>query len=116
MEELDTGRWVDGRRPDVGRQVVGHFGGAVSESGAELVGVHRVDASQAESVVPLEFVQVPDREFQYVGFFQLTDVLAFGLQRDHHQVLELVQAPVDPGAAFSFQQRFHNLIKKLFFY
>jgi len=40
VQELDAGGRVDGWRPDVGRQVVGYLGGAVRETGAELVGVH----------------------------------------------------------------------------
>jgi len=67
VQELDAGGRVDGRRPDVGSQVVGYLGGAVRETGAKLVGVHRVDAGQPESVVPFELVQVPDRQLQYVG-------------------------------------------------
>uniref|UniRef100_A0A2S2R9D0 Uncharacterized protein n=1 Tax=Sipha flava TaxID=143950 RepID=A0A2S2R9D0_9HEMI len=112
VEQLDAGGRVDGRRADVGRQVVGHLGGAVRETGAELVRVHGVHGPDAERVVLLQFVQVAHRQLQYVGLLQLAHVLTLGLQRHHHQVLEFVQAPVDASAAFPFQKRFHNLTGK----
>jgi len=56
---------------------------------------------------------MPDSQLEYVSFFQFADVLAFGLQGDHHQFFELIQAPVDAGTAFAFQHWFHDLIKKI---
>jgi len=53
-----------------------------------------------------------DSQLEYIGFFQFADVLALGLQGDHHQFFEFIQAPVDAGTAFAFQHGFHNLIKK----
>jgi len=63
--------------------------------------------------LPAQLVQMPDSQLEDVGFFQFTDVLAFGLQGDHHQFFELIQAPVDAGTAFAFQHWFHDLIKKI---
>jgi len=60
-------------------------------------------------VLSAQFVQVPHRKFQDVGLFQFADVLALRLQGDHHDFLEFVQAPVDPGATFAFQHWFHDL-------
>jgi len=81
VQEFDAGGRVDGRRTDVGREVVGHFGGAVRVPGAELVRVHRIRAggAQPERVPPFQFVQMPHGQLQYVGLFQFAHVLALGL-------------------------------------
>jgi hypothetical protein len=61
--------------------------------------------------LPAKLVQVAHCQLQYVSLFQFAHVLTLGLQRDHHQLLELVQAPVDTSAAFAFQHWFHDLEK-----
>jgi hypothetical protein len=50
-----------------------------------------------------------DSQLEYVGLFQFADVLTLGLQGDHHQFFEFIQAPVDASTAFAFQHRFHDL-------
>ena len=59
-------------------------------------------------------MQVADGEFQNIGLLQLghTGLAVFGGQSAGHQIFELVQAPVDPGAALSFQQWLCNLFEK----
>lgn len=94
-----------------GGQAPGHFGGAARVSRAESV--HLGNRVAGKALLTAQLVQVSDSEFEYVGLFQFADVLALGLQGDHHQFLELVQAPVDASAAFAFQHWFHDLNKKL---
>lgn len=61
--------------------------------------------------MPAKFVKMANGQFQNVGLFQFADVFALGLQGHDHQLLKLVQAPVDPGATFAFQHWFHDLEK-----
>ena len=99
-----------------GGQVAGHFGGAVAEPGAELVGVGSGGGGGAGGVVGetqglavAEFVQMTDGEFQHVGLLQFGEIFAFWGQCGAHQLLQFVKAPVDAGATFAFQHRLHNL-------
>jgi len=93
-----------------GGQASGNFGGAARVSRAESVHFGHWVAGKA--LLTTKFVQVSDSEFEYVGLLQFADVLALGLQGDDHKFFELVQAPVDAGAAFAFQHWFHDLNKK----
>ena len=62
-----------------------------------------------ETFCLLHLVQVANRQLEDVSFLQLGDVLALGLQRRRHDVLQLVQTLVDPCSTFPFEQRFHHL-------
>ena len=97
-----------------GGQVTRHFGGAVRESGAELVGVGggRNGRRQTERLTLAQFVQVAHRQFENVGLFQFGQILALGRQCGAHQFLEFVQTAIDACAAFAFQHGFHNLKNK----
>ncbi|CAA9995305.1 unnamed protein product [Nesidiocoris tenuis] len=95
-----------------GGEALGHFGGAVRVAGAEAVGVDDRRGAQRKALGFAQFVQVLNGQFQYVGLFQFADVLAFALQGCDHQLLQLVEAPVDPGSSFPFQHRFHHLNRR----
>jgi len=91
-----------------GGQAAGHFGGAVREAGAVAVGVSA--GLGVEALLFAQTVQVAHGQLKDIGLLQLGDVFALGLQSGHHQLLELVQAPIDACAAFAFKHWFHNLI------
>jgi len=57
----------------------------------------------------LHLVQMPDGQLQDVGLLQLGHVLTLSLESRGHDVLQLVQTLVDPGAPFSLQKRLHDL-------
>ena len=94
-------------------QISRHFGGAVGESGPEFV-LRRVGrrtaAAQSKCLTFSQLVQVADSQFQNVGFLQFGQIFAFRRQSRRHQLLQLVQTPVDPGTTFAFQHRLHNLL------
>lgn len=100
QRDVQTGR---------GGQAPGHLGRAARVTGPEPV--HFGYRVTGQPLLPAQLMQMPDRQFQYVGLFQFAHVFALGLQSDHHQLLEFVQAPVDPGATFAFQHGLHHLNK-----
>lgn len=89
------------------------LGGALAEAGLEAVavGAERGGALRGawRLVVLLQVVQVAHRQLQDVGLLQLGHVFALILQRRHHQLLQLVQTPVDPRPPLPFQQWLCNL-------
>lgn len=54
-------------------------------------------------------MEVAHCQLQDVGFLELGDVLAFGLEGGHHEVFELVEAAVDARAPLSLQHGLHHL-------
>jgi len=108
LHQLGTCGGVDDRLG--GGQVLGHFGGALGVAGAESVGV-RSFGGEPQSTLATEVVQVTDSQLQDVSLLEFRDVLPFGLQGSHHQLLELVQAPVDSGTTFALKHRLHHLDK-----
>ena len=94
-----------------GSQSDRHFASALSESGAEAVGAD--DGVGGQSALAAQLVKVTDGELENVGLFEFGHVVAvLGGQGGGHKILELVEAPVDPGASLSFQQRLGNLLKR----
>ena len=92
-----------------GGQGDGHFAGALGESGAEAVAGH--DRIGRQTALTAQFVQVANGELQDVGLLQLghAGLAVLGGQSAGHQIFQLIQAPVDSGAALSFQQWLGNL-------
>lgn len=90
-----------------GRQNSGDFFGAVCVASSEPIGFH--GGIGEETLLALEFLKMSHGDLQNVGLFQLGDVLLVHGQGGDHQLLELVQAPVDAGPTFPFQQRLHHL-------
>lgn len=101
--QLGTQVYVDtgGRR-----QALGHLLGAGGETSAEPVRFRTRIRRQA--LLALQLLEVGDRQFQNIRLFQLGDVLAVGGQCRNHQLLQLVQAAVDPGPPFSLEHRLHD--------
>lgn len=96
------------RRRDRRRQEGRHFLGALGEAVAEPIGV-TVLRGESESPGGAQGVKMTHRELQDVRLLQLRHVLALGLQGRHHQILQLVQAAIDPGAPLTLQHRLHHL-------
>jgi len=96
------------RRGDRRRQEGRYFLGTLGEAVAEPIGV-AVLWRERESPGGTQRVQVTYRQLENVRFLQLRYVLTLGLQRGHHQVLQLVQTAVDAGAPLSLQHRLHHL-------
>ncbi|KAL1123423.1 hypothetical protein AAG570_002503 [Ranatra chinensis] len=93
-----------------GGEALGHLGGARRVARPEAVRLGQGAGRQAPLL--LQFVQVLDRQLQDVSLLQFADVLPFGLEGAHHELLELVQAPVDAGSSLPLQHRFHDLRKR----
>lgn len=64
---------------------------------------------QCQHLLSLKLPQVSHGQLQDVGLLQLADALSLGLQGEHHQILQLVQAGVDPGSPLPLQQGLHHL-------
>ena len=64
---------------------------------------------QSQFSFAVKLMQVADGQFQDVGFFQFGQVFTFGRQSCAHQLLQLVQAPVNPRSTLTFQQRLGDL-------
>lgn len=96
------------RRGDRGREERRHLLSALGESIPESIGV-AVLRGQGEPPGGAQGVKVTHRKLQDIRLLQLGHVLTLGLQRGHHQVLQLVQAAVDAGASFTLQHWFHHL-------
>lgn len=94
---------------------VGHEAGSQGDvhswSGGEAAGDLSGGMGEAspEAVSPAKAAEVANCQFQYIGFLQLGDVLALGLKGGDHQLLELVEAPVDAGSALPLQHGLHHL-------
>lgn len=87
----------------------GHFAGALSETGT--VTVARGYWVGRQAALAAQLVQVANGELQHIGLLELGHA-GFAVllgQGTGHQVLELVQATVDPGTALSLQQGFRDL-------
>ena len=75
---------------------------------ASSVSVHVEAGVHCQHLLPLQLPQVLHCELQHVSLLQLADALPLGLQREHHQVLQLVQAAVDAGAPLPLDQGLHH--------
>ena len=69
----------------------------------------RAGSSEAERAVSLELPEMPHSELEDVSLLQLRDALPVLLKGGHHQVLQLVQAPVDPCPSLSLEQRLDHV-------
>lgn len=112
LKQLRPGRrvdveWVGGRRSCSGK-IMGHLRSTVGETGSESIRICGL-GRKTKSMLATQFVQMTHCELKNVGLLQLADILTFGLEGRHDEVLELVQAFVDSGATFALQHRFHNL-------
>lgn len=96
------------RRGDRRRQEGRHLLGALGEAVAEPVGI-AVLRREREPPGGAQRVEMTYRQLEDVRLLQLGHVLALGLQRGHHQVLQLVQAAIDAGASLALQHRLHHL-------
>ena len=66
-------------------------------------------SSEAKRAVSLQLPEMPHSELEDVSLLQLRDALPVLLKGGHHQVLQLVQAPVDPRPSLSLQQRLDHV-------
>ena len=100
---------------------------ATSVHGADGTGGRRWEGATAllhwrlliraeELSVAVQLVQVTDSQFQNVGLLQLRQVFPFGRQGGAHEILELVEAPVDPCATLPLQERFRDLFEEILFF
>ena len=92
-----------------GGEEAGDLIGAGGEAGSEAVLVKgRVDV---EHLLVLQLLKVLHGEFQHIGLLQFVEVgsFGFGLKCEDHEVLEFVEALVDPGPALAFEQGLHHL-------
>jgi len=80
--------------------------GAGGVAGAESVDVE--SGVGLKHLLTLQLLEVSDGQLEDVGLLQLGDGLAFGLESGDHQVLEVVQALVDPGSSSPLEERLHH--------
>ena len=109
------------RRAEVGHEGGAHGDGNTRDGGkaaADLVGtggeagavaVHVQGRVGLEHPLPLELLHVADSELKDIGLFQLGDGLPLRLKSIDHEILELIQALVDPGPPLPLQERLHHL-------
>ena len=64
---------------------------------------------EAKGAVSLELPEMPHRELEDVSLLQLRDTLPVLLEGGYHQVLELVQTPVDPRPPLPLEQRLDHV-------
>lgn len=57
----------------------------------------------------LELPEMPHGKLEDVSLLQLRDALPVLLEGGHHQVLQLIQAPVDPRPSLSLEQRLDHV-------
>ena len=70
--------------------------------------VHVQGGVHCQHLLSLQLSQVLHGQLKHIGLLQLADALSLGLQGEHHQVLQLVQAVVDPGSPLPLDERLHN--------
>ena len=88
-------------------QALAHFRGAGCVASMEPVQVQgRV---QGQHLLPLQLLQVADCQLQHISLLQLGDALSLSLEGKHHEVLQLIQAGVDPRPPLPLQQGLHHL-------
>lgn len=90
-----------------GGQAAGNFVGGMSESSTETIRFNDWAAGD-KALLTAKFVQVVDGQFEDVGFFQLGDVLAFGLEGIHHEILEFVETTIDASTTFALKHWLHD--------
>lgn len=80
-------------------QVAPHFGGALSEAGAEFVGHAAVGHDGTGGLLPLELLQVLDGHLQDVGFFEFGVPRVIFFKGIQDEILQLGETVVDASSA-----------------
>ena len=93
--------------PGDGGEEAGDLVGTGGESGPVPVNIDgRVGL---EHLLSLELLEVADGELKDVGLLKLGDGFSLMLESMYHEILEVVQALVDPCPPLPLQQGFHDL-------
>ncbi len=90
-----------------GGKTAAHFVGTGGE--ARAVAVHVQGWVGLKHPLPLELMHVADGELKDVGLLQLGNGLPLRLESIDHEILEFIQALVDPGPPLPLQQWLHHL-------
>ena len=89
-----------------GGQTPADLRGTLGVAGSEPV--HVQGGVHCQHLLSLQLSQVLHGQLKHIGLLQLADALSLGLQGEHHQVLQLVQAVVDPGSPLPLDERLDN--------